>query len=149
MKPLSENLSAMAERAKKAEDNFAAAKTDAKEQLAERREKARAQITATIDRIDGDLDRAGNKASAGFAGFKGKLAADRDRLKAGFEQHKHDRQVRQTENRAEDYEFDAGLAIDYAISTIEQAELAVLDAVSARVDAEATRMEPARMEPAQ
>ena len=143
MKLLSENLATMSERAKKAEDNFAAAKSDAKEKLAERRENARAQITATINKIDGDLDRAGNQASADWAGFKGKLAADRDRLKAGFEQHKHDREVRQTENRAEDYEFDAGLAIDYAISTIEQAELAVLDALSARVEAEATKLQPA------
>ncbi len=144
MKPLSEYLSALSERAKKAEDNFAAANTEAKEQLAERREKARAQITATIDRIDGDLERAGNQASADWAGFKGKLAADRDRLKAGFEKGKHNLQVRQTENRAEDYEFDAALAIDYAIATVEQAELAVLDALSARVEAEATRMEPAQ-----
>ena len=144
MKPLSENLATLSERAKKAEDNFTAAKTDAKEQLAERREQARAQITATINRIDGDLDRAGDQASADLAGFKSKLAADRDRLKAGFEQAKHDVQVRQTENRAEDYEFDAALAIDYAIATVEQAELAVFDALSARVEAEATKMEPAQ-----
>jgi hypothetical protein len=143
MKPLSENLSAMSERAKKVEDNFAAAKTEASEQLAERREKARAQITATIDRIDGDLERAGDRATSDFAGFKQKVAGDRDRLKKGFEQGKHDLQVRQTENRAEDYEFDAALAIDYAVSTIEQAELAVLDALSARIEAETTKLEPA------
>jgi hypothetical protein len=36
---------------------------------------------------------------------------------------------------ADDREFDAALAIDYAMASVEQAELAVIDAVIARVDA--------------
>jgi hypothetical protein len=44
--------------------------------------------------------------------------------------------VRHAENQAERLEWEAGVAIDYAIAPVEQAKLAVLDAVSGRVEAE-------------
>jgi hypothetical protein len=37
--------------------------------------------------------------------------------------------VKRPENRAERLEWEAGFAIDYAIASIEQANLAILDAV--------------------
>jgi len=40
------------------------------------------------------------------------------------------------EKRADTLEWEAGFAIDYAIGSIEQAKLAVLDAIVGRVEAE-------------
>jgi hypothetical protein len=44
--------------------------------------------------------------------------------------------VKHAEKHAEQLEWEAGFAIDYAISSVEQAKLAVLDAVEGRVRAE-------------
>jgi hypothetical protein len=52
-----------------------------------------------------------------------------DARKAQFDAHN-------AENRAEDAEADALFAIDYAYATIEEAECAVLGAISARMEAD-------------
>jgi hypothetical protein len=52
---------------------------------------------------------------------------------------KHDLEAQRAENRAELMECDAGFAIDYAIAALEQARLAVLDAIDARLTAENVR----------
>jgi hypothetical protein len=44
--------------------------------------------------------------------------------------------VKRVENRAEWLEWEAAFAIDYAIASVEQARLAVLDAVDSRLAAE-------------
>ncbi len=59
-----------------------------------------------------------------------------DGLKAGVARAKHDLDVRHAEGHAERLAWEAGVAIDYAIASVEQAKLAVLDAVSSRVEAE-------------
>jgi hypothetical protein len=46
-------------------------------------------------------------------------------LKAGVAGVKHDISARHAENRAEDLEWEAGYAIDYAIASVEQAKCAV------------------------
>ena len=43
------------------------------------------------------------------------------------------------EHTAERLEWEAGFAIDYAVASIEQAKLAVLDAIAGRVEAEQAR----------
>jgi molecular chaperone GrpE (heat shock protein) len=71
--------------------------------------------------------------------LKAKVASDVAALKAGIEERKHDRAVARTENYAEMLEDEAAFAIDYAISSVEQAKLAVLDAIVGRADAERAR----------
>jgi len=44
--------------------------------------------------------------------------------------------VKRAEHRADRLEWEAGFAIDYAIASVEQANLAVLDAIDGRVQAE-------------
>jgi hypothetical protein len=60
-------------------------------------------------------------------------------LKARIAEHKHERDVRRAENNAERLESEAGFAIDYAVVSVEQAKLAVLDAIASRVDADQAR----------
>jgi hypothetical protein len=74
-----------------------------------------------------------------WTAVRAKVAADIDRLKAGAAGAKHDLDTRQAEHHAERLEWEAGVAIDYAIASIEQAKLAVLDAVSSRAEAERSK----------
>ena len=57
-------------------------------------------------------------------------------LKANIAHAKHERDVKRAENHADRLEWEAGFAIDYAIASVEQARLAVLDAVDGRLTAE-------------
>ena len=68
--------------------------------------------------------------------MKAKVAADIAMLKANVAEAKHNRDVKRTEHRADRLEWEAGFAIDYAIASVEQANLAVLDAIDGRVQAE-------------
>jgi hypothetical protein len=68
--------------------------------------------------------------------MKEKIAADMTALKVHVARTKHDRDVKHAERHAEQLEWDAGFAGDYAIASVEQAKLAVLDAVEGRVQTE-------------
>jgi hypothetical protein len=67
---------------------------------------------------------------------KAKIDADMTALKAKAEDVKHKIDVKTAEDRADEMEWEAGFAIDYAIASVEQAKLAVLDALDGRVQAE-------------
>jgi hypothetical protein len=69
-----------------------------------------------------------------------KIAADMSTLKANVARAKHDVDVRHAEGHAETLQWEAGVAIDYAIASVEQAKLAVLDAVSGRVEVEKAKV---------
>ena len=65
-----------------------------------------------------------------------KIALDVNALKARVVEVKHGLDVKLAEKNAELLESDAGFAIDYAIASVEQARLAVLDAIDGRLAAE-------------
>jgi hypothetical protein len=67
---------------------------------------------------------------------KAKIAADIIALKAKAADVKHNIDVKTSEDHADEMEWEAGFAIDYAIASVEQAKLAVLDALDSRVQAE-------------
>jgi hypothetical protein len=71
--------------------------------------------------------------------MKAKIAADMDALKTRVTIQKHERDVKRAERLAGQLEWEAGFAIDYAIASIEQAKLAVLDAIDGRLAAEEAR----------
>ena len=95
--------------------------------------------TRASRRPRGDIwlaDTANTTAARDWSVVKAKVAADLNALKADIAHAKHDRDVKRIENRAERLESDAAFAIDYAIASVEQARLAVLDAVDGRLAAE-------------
>jgi len=59
-----------------------------------------------------------------------------DMLKAKVAERKHDWDVKRAQSEADRRERDASFAVDYAVAEIEQAKLAVLDAIISRVEAE-------------
>ena len=135
-KPLSEQLADLSVRAKHAEDAFSAAQREAHDKIELRKQKARADATAAVEKVNQNIKSANDDAKRDWNAVKAKVAADIAVLKANVAEAKHDHDVNRTERRAERLEWEAGFAIDYAISSVEQAKLAVLDAIDGRVEAE-------------
>jgi hypothetical protein len=139
VKALSEQLSDLSVRAKGAEDAVAAAKKEALEKIAARRERSHAAATAAVEKVKQDIQSVGGSASRNWEALQSKLAADWEALNANIRQRQQDRDVKLTEQRAEKREQEAGWAIDYAVASIEQAKFAVLDAMIGRAEAEVAK----------
>jgi sulfite reductase alpha subunit-like flavoprotein len=138
-KRLSEQLADLSVHAKKAEDAVTAAQKETHDKIMARWEQARADATATTEKVNEKIQSVGDSAAKGWNARKAKIAADMDALKAKVVQKKHERDARRAESEADTLEWDAGLAIDYAIASVDQARLAVLDAVAGRIRADEAR----------
>ena len=68
--------------------------------------------------------------------MKAKIAADMGDLKSKVTQRKHDLDVKRAANYAQLLDEEASFAIDYAIASIEQAKVAVLDAIAGHLEVE-------------
>lgn len=135
-KRLSQQLADLSVRAKNAEDAVAAAEKEAHDKIEARKEQARTAAKDATEKVKQEIKSAGDTAARNWTAVRTKVAADIDALKAGVTKAKHDLDTRQAESHAERLEWEAGVAIDYAIASVEQAKLAVLDAVSSRAEAE-------------
>src|SRR6516165_6022032 len=118
VKPLSEQLADLSVRAKAAEDAAAAAQKEAHDKIVARKEQARAAATAAVEKVNQEAQSARDSAARNWNTVKAKIAADT------------------AEDYADEMESEASFAIDYAIASVEQAKLAVLDALDSRVEAE-------------
>ena len=135
-KRLSEQLADLAVRAKHTEDATVAAEKEAHEKIVARQEQARAAATAAVEKVNQEIKTVNGTTARDWSTVKAKIAADMNALKADVAHVKHDRDVKRAQNRAEQLEWEAGFAIDYAIASVEQAGLAVLNAIDGRVQAE-------------
>jgi hypothetical protein len=131
-KRVSEQLADLSVRAKSVEDAFAAAQKEARENLEARKEQARTAAKNAMEKVDHEIQTAAASAARDLTAVKAKVAADMNALKANVKRAKHKLDVKLAEKRAEDLEWEASFAIDYAIASIEQAKFAVLDAIEAR-----------------
>ena len=135
-KRLSQQLADLSVRAKNAEDAVAAAEKEAHEKLDARKEQARAAAVKATEKVNQEIKSIGDTAVRNWTAIRTKIAADIDALKAGAATAKHDLDAKHAESHAGRLEWEAGVAVDYAIASVEQAKLAVLDAISSRVEAE-------------
>jgi len=92
--------------------------------------------TTAVEKVGQEIKSIDDTAVRNWSTIRAKIAADMNALKADVAQAKHDWDVKRTENHAERLEWEAGFAIDYAIASVEQAKLAVLDAIDGRWAAE-------------
>jgi len=138
-KRLSEQLAELSVRAKNAEDAAAAAQKEAHDKIVARREQAHAAATAATQKVNQELASVKDTATRNWNALKAKISADIETLKTGIAQRKREIEFGRAENNAERLEWEAGFAIDYAVASIEQARLAVLDAIAGRVEAEEDR----------
>ena len=134
-KPLSEQLADLSAHAKKAEDAAAAARKETHDKIMSRWEQARADATAATEKVSRQIQSVDDSVAKDWNARKAKVAADIDALKAKVVRKKHELDARLAESEADDLEWDASLAIDYAIAAVDQARLAVLDAVAGRIQA--------------
>ena len=138
-KRLSEQLADLSVHVKKAEDAVAAAKKETHDKIMSRWEQARADATATTEKVNRQIQSVDDSVAKDWNARKAKVAADMDALKAKFAQKKRELDARSAEKEADRLEWDAGYAIDYAIAAVDQARLAVLDAVAGRIQAQEAR----------
>ena len=136
VKPLSQQLADLSVRAKHAEDAFSAAQKEAHDKIEARKQKARADATTAVEKVNQKIKSANDDAVRDWNAVKAKVTADIAVLRANVAEAKHDHDVKRAERRADRLEWEAGFAIDYAIASVEQAKLAVLDAIDSRVEAE-------------
>jgi len=102
-----------------------------------RREQARAAAKTATEKVNQKIKSAQNTTTANWNAFKAKVAADIDGLKTMVAERKQDLDAKMAGNTADRLEWEAGVAVDYAIACVEQAEVAVLDAIAGRSEAEA------------
>jgi hypothetical protein len=140
--PLDQQLAALSVRAKNAEDAINSARKEARDRVVVRREEFRVAAAAAADRVDQDLQSAGNAIEGDWNALRGKVTADIARLKSNVAERQVERNVTRLADRAARRESEACVAIDFALASIENAKLAVLDAVIA--DREAADAEQAR-----
>jgi hypothetical protein len=139
VEPLSQQLSHLSNCAKMAEDAVTAAQREARDKIMQRREEVRAAAKSAAEKVDQKMKSAQNTAASNWAALKGKVAADLDDLKTKVAEKKQQLDARNAESRADRLEWEAGVTIDFAIASIEQAELAVIDAIVGRGEANEAR----------
>ena len=132
MRPLSEQLIELSAHAKSVEDAFAAAQKETHDKITARKAEALAAAKTAVAKVDQQIKSAGESATRDTKALQAKITADVNALKAHLAQAKHKMDVKVAENFAQELEWDASFAIDYAIASVEQARLAVLDAIDAR-----------------
>lgn len=138
-KQLSEQLRDLSVHVKKAEDAEAAANKETHDKVMSRWEQARADATAATDKVNQRIQSAGDSVAKDWNARKAKIAADMEALKAKVARKKQELDARRAESEAERLESDASVAIDYAIASVDQARLAILDAVAGRIRADEAR----------
>jgi hypothetical protein len=136
MKPLSEQLAELSVHAKDAENAFEGAKKEARDKIEARKAEAFSAAKMAVEKVNRQVKSAGESATRDTKALQAKITADVNALKAHVVEAKHGLDVKLAEKNAELLESDAGFAIDYAIASVEQARLAVLDAIDGRLAAE-------------
>ena len=136
VEPLSKQLAELSVRAKQAEDALAAAQKEAHAKIMARREKARASAAAATEKVNQEVESVKDTTTRNWNALQTKISSDINALKAAVTERKQERDVKRAENSADKLEWEAGFAVDYAIASVEQAKLAVLDAIAGRAEAE-------------
>jgi hypothetical protein len=130
---LSDQLRDLSVRAKKVEDGFDAAQKEASEKLAMRREQARAAAIAATEKVSEEVRSIKDTAGRDWNALQTKVAADIQALKQKVAEKKQALEIKVAEKNAERLEAEAAFAIDYAVACVEQAGMAVIDALAARI----------------
>ena len=137
MKALSHQLADLSVRAKAAEDRINAAQAEARERVDARREQIEHDVEGALNRVEQGFSDARTQVKSRFGALQAKVGSDFQSLKDRIARSKRETEIRVADNYAEDMAYEAVLAIDYATAAIGMAELAALDAIAAREEAEA------------
>jgi hypothetical protein len=142
MTPLPSNIAELQDLAKRIQEDADAVRTEARDKLDARRETIRTHLSERMERLDSNLQKAAEKGGPDFIAFREKVKGDRQRLKDKLSERKEAYGAFFADASDEERQLGAAIAIDYAIATVQQARLAVLDAVSDRAEASASNTQP-------
>jgi hypothetical protein len=132
----SDMLSALASRAKQAEAHATAARTQARAEVEQSADEARAAAQTQADKLRESATATEAHVSASWNDLQERWREHVAKMRQDIDSKKAEFDAKKAEIRAENAEGDALFAIDYAYATVEEAEYAVLDAISARMKAE-------------
>jgi hypothetical protein len=140
----SDDLRKLSDRAKTAEDHAAAARNQARAELAQSVTNVRDSAEAEAKKLQAKTQAAGQRARDDWSDVQNSWNAHLAKARKDMAHQKAEFNADNAEDRAAWAEADAELAIDYAYSAIEGAEYAVLDAILARRDADEMAVAAAR-----
>jgi hypothetical protein len=134
-----------AERAADLKSSFDQARQETNEQVKARVDQTRADIAAHDSAAKEKAGQAAGRAQSQWKSMQADAAAKRQDLQDRMARKRDQHDVKVAEEEAEAAEEDAADALDYATWVVDQAKLAVLDAVDARTwaDARAAASPPA------
>lgn len=135
MRPLSEQLTELAARAKQAEDFVTAARSKNRAFLDSQRETLKSSIDDSTARVAAGAAAAQDKAESWLAETRSAVEDRFASLRIEHDEHRAERDLNKAERHAADAEQEAAHAVEFAISMLDQAEYVVADAITARADA--------------
>lgn len=136
MKALSEQLSELSDRVKKAEDFVTVARTKNRAALDSQRELLKSSIGESKARAEADATAAQSKVQSWWGATRSAVDERFGTLHARLDERRAEHDVKRAEHLADEAEEDAVYAVQFAISTLDEAEYAIADAVIARADAD-------------
>lgn len=134
---ISEQVDALQARAAELKSSADQARHENNEQIKARIGQTKADITARQSATKANAAQAADRAQSQWKSMQADAAAKMQDLqdRIGRQREQHD--VKRAESDAEDAEADAADALDYASWAVDQAQLALLDAIDARSWADA------------
>jgi hypothetical protein len=142
MTPLPSNIAELQDLAKRIQEDAEAVRTEAREKLDARRDDIRTHLTERMERLESNRQKAADKGGKDFVAFREKVKNDRQRLKDKLTERRDAYRAFFADASEEERQLGAAIAIDYAIATVQQARLALLDAVSDRAEARTATPQP-------
>jgi len=132
----SDQLMALAKRAKTAEDHVTAAKTQNRAEVEKQVNKARTSAQQMADSLRAGNAKAAAGASQWWSDVQNSWSMHVAQLHDDMEARKAERDMKKARHRVDRAEDDAQAAVAFAEAALEEAEYAVLDAQLARLEAE-------------
>ncbi|TMC41718.1 MAG: YtxH domain-containing protein [Chloroflexi bacterium] len=136
MRPLSESLTDLANRAKTAEDNYQASRAETKEQIDARIDEARASAERFRKEVEQEASDSTQQTKSQWNDLKARVANSMEKMRTDAEARNRAFAARRSEQHAESAEEDANAAVAIAIAAIDDAYYAVLNATAARQEAD-------------
>jgi gas vesicle protein len=137
MRPLSEMLADLAQRAKALEDAFEEARTENQQKLDAHLDQARASFERLRDQVQQNASNASDRAKGEWQDVQGRIAKRVNKIKSDVEVRRQEFAADRADLRADVATDEATAAIADANGAIEYARFAVLSAVAARKEANA------------
>jgi len=134
---ISEQVDTLQQRTAALKSSADQARHETAEQIKARIDQTKADIAANQDALKAQAGQAADHAQSQWKSMKADAAAKTQDLRDRIDRQRDERDAKKAERQAEAAEEDAADALDYALWVVDQAQLAVLDAIDARSWADA------------